>query len=113
VRSDIDPSVENDPDVVSTPPGKLASDDRSKFVERDEKIYRQKPKLIWIHSGANLGDIVSDARMQLSSPAEEQQAIHRLFDHLQSDLQYIAALALALWGTTSSRLQQRRYRAAP
>ncbi len=46
VRSDIDPSVENDPNVISTPPGKLASDDRSKFVERDEKLYRQKPKLI-------------------------------------------------------------------
>jgi hypothetical protein len=33
--------------------------------------------------------------MHLSSPAEKQQAVHRLFDHLQSNLQYIAALALA------------------
>ena len=49
-----------------------------------------------MHSGADLGDVVSDARMHLSSPAEEQQAVHRLFDHLQSNLQYIAALALAL-----------------
>jgi hypothetical protein len=46
--------------------------------------------------GADLGNVVSDARMHLSSPAEEQQAVHRLFDHLQSNLQYIAALALAL-----------------
>jgi hypothetical protein len=45
-RSDIDPSVENNPDVISTPPGELASDDRSKVVECDEKIYRQKPELI-------------------------------------------------------------------
>jgi len=49
-----------------------------------------------MHLGADLGNVVSDARMRLSSPAEKQQAVHRLFDHLQSNLQYIAALALAL-----------------
>jgi hypothetical protein len=56
-----------------------------------------------IYLGADLScrqnathNVVSDARMHLSSPAEEQQAVHRLFDHLQSNLQYIAALALAL-----------------
>jgi hypothetical protein len=32
--------------------------------------------------------------VQLSAPAEEQQAIYRLFDHLQSNPQYVAALAL-------------------
>jgi hypothetical protein len=46
VRSDIDPSVENDPDVVSMSPGELAFANCSKVVERDEKIYRQKPELI-------------------------------------------------------------------
>jgi hypothetical protein len=40
--------------------------------------------------------------MNLSSPEEEQLAVHRLFDHLQSNLQYIAALALALHGACSS-----------
>jgi hypothetical protein len=46
VRPDIDPSFENDSDMVSVPPGQLASADRSKVVERDEKIYRKKPELI-------------------------------------------------------------------
>jgi hypothetical protein len=46
VRLDIDPSFENDPDMVSASPGKLASADRSKVVERDEKIYRKKPEFI-------------------------------------------------------------------
>lgn len=46
VRMDIDPSFENDSDVVSAPPGQLASADRSKVVERDEKIYRKKPEFI-------------------------------------------------------------------
>jgi hypothetical protein len=40
--------------------------------------------------------------MNPSSPAEEQQAVDRLFDHLQSNLQYVAALALALHGACSS-----------
>ncbi len=66
-----------------------------------KKLYRKKPESLRIHSGANLGDVVSDARMHTSSPAEEQLAIHRLFDHLQSNLQYIAALALALHGACS------------
>jgi hypothetical protein len=46
MRSDIDPSFEDDPDMVSTPPGELASADRSKVVERDEKIYRKQPEFI-------------------------------------------------------------------
>jgi hypothetical protein len=46
VRLDIDPSFENDSDMVSAPPGQLASADRSKVVERDEKIYRKKPEFI-------------------------------------------------------------------
>jgi len=71
VRLDIDPSFENDSDMVSAPPGQLASADRSKVVERDEKIYRKKPEFIRIHSGAGLGDVISDARMHLSSPAEK------------------------------------------
>jgi hypothetical protein len=43
-----------------------------------------------------LGDVVSDASVQLPGPAKEQPAVHRLFDHLQPNLQYVAALALAL-----------------
>jgi hypothetical protein len=46
VRLDIDPSFENDSDMVAAPPGQLASADRSKVVERDEKIYRKKPEFI-------------------------------------------------------------------
>jgi hypothetical protein len=46
VRLDIDPSFENDSDMVPAPPGQLASADRSKVVERDEKIYRKKPEFI-------------------------------------------------------------------
>jgi hypothetical protein len=45
-RMDIDPSFENDSDMVSAPPCQLASADRSKVVERDEKIYRKKPEFI-------------------------------------------------------------------
>jgi hypothetical protein len=43
---DIDPSFENDSDMVSASPCQLASPDRSKVVERDEKIYRKKPEFI-------------------------------------------------------------------
>jgi hypothetical protein len=46
VRLDIDPSFENDSDMVSAPPGQLASADRSKVVERNKKIYRKKPEFI-------------------------------------------------------------------
>jgi hypothetical protein len=46
VRLDIDPSFENDSDMVLAPPGQLASADRSKVVERDEKICRKKPEFI-------------------------------------------------------------------
>ena len=46
VRLDIAPSFENDSNMVSAPPGQLASADRSKVVERDEKIYRKKPEFI-------------------------------------------------------------------
>ncbi len=46
VRLDIYPSFENGSDMVSAPPGQLASADRSKVVERDEKIYRKKPEFI-------------------------------------------------------------------
>jgi hypothetical protein len=46
VRVDIEPSFENHSDMVSAPPGQLASADRSKVVERDEKIYREKPEFI-------------------------------------------------------------------
>jgi hypothetical protein len=96
VCPDIDPFFENDTDVVSIPPGEPAFADRSKAVERDVEIYRKRPESIRINSGAGSGDVVSDTCVQLSAPAEEQQAVHRLSDHLQSNLQYVAALALAL-----------------
>jgi hypothetical protein len=62
-----------------------------------------------MHSGADLGNVVSDARVRLSSPTEEQQAVHRLFDHLQVQS---SVRSRAGFGTSWS-LQQRRYRAAP
>jgi hypothetical protein len=46
VRAGIDPSFENDPDMVATPPGEPASADGSKVVERDVKIYWKKPESI-------------------------------------------------------------------
>ena len=46
VRLDIDPSFENDSDMVSAPPGQLAFADRSKVVERNKKIDRKKPEFI-------------------------------------------------------------------
>ncbi len=94
--SNPDPFLENDADVVSISPGKSTSANCSKIVECDVKIYRKKPESIRMHLGADLRNVVSDARMLLASPAEEQQAVHQLFDHLQSNLQYVAALALAL-----------------
>jgi hypothetical protein len=96
VVSNIYPFLEIDADIVSMPPGEPTSDNCSKVAECEVKIYRQKAESIRMHSGADLGKVVSDARMHLSPPAEEQQAVNRLFDHLQSNLQYIAALALAL-----------------
>jgi hypothetical protein len=96
VVSNIYPFLEIDDDIVSMPPGEPTSANCSKVVECEVKIYRKKPESIRMHSGADLGNVVSDARMHLSSPAEEQQAVHRLFDHLQSNLQDIAALALTL-----------------
>jgi hypothetical protein len=46
VPREIDPTSENDSEIVSMPPGELASSNRSKIVERDVKIYRKKPEFI-------------------------------------------------------------------
>jgi hypothetical protein len=46
VRSNVDPSFENDTDMIPAPPGQLASANRSKVIERDEKIRRKKPEFI-------------------------------------------------------------------
>jgi hypothetical protein len=45
-----------------------------------------------------LREIVSEAGVKPSSATEEQQAVGRLFYHVQSNRQYMAALALALHG---------------
>jgi hypothetical protein len=71
--SDVGRSFENNSDMVATPPCQLAHGDGLKIVEGDEKIYRKKPESIGIHSGGLLVDVVSDARLNPSSPAEEQQ----------------------------------------
>jgi hypothetical protein len=46
VRSNVDPSFENDTDMIPAPPGQLTSANRSKVIERDEKIRRKKPEFI-------------------------------------------------------------------
>jgi hypothetical protein len=94
--SNLDPFFERDADPVLIPPDQPASGNGSKGVERDVKTDREQRYSIRMDSRAGLRDIVSDTSVQLAAAAEEQQAVHRSFDHLQSNPQYIAALALAL-----------------
>jgi hypothetical protein len=79
----IDPFFEDDAELVPIPPCEPTFANCLKIVERDVEIYRQNPEPVRIYPGAMLGDVVSDASVQFPGPAEEQPAVHRLFDHLQ------------------------------
>ena len=50
-----------------------------------------------MQSSAGRADIVADAIAHFA--AEEKQSMDRLRDHVQSNLRYVAALALVLSGT--------------
>src|ERR1700730_11368020 len=63
--------------MVSIPPREPASANRSKVVEGDVEIERNKPERIGTDSGARRGEVVGDACMQLPAPAQEQQAVDR------------------------------------
>jgi hypothetical protein len=75
------PFFERDADPVLIPPDEPASRDRSKFVERYVKIDWKRPQAIAMDSGAGLRDVISSACVQFPPPAEEQQPVHRSFDH--------------------------------
>jgi len=47
-----------------------------------------------MQSSASLADLAGDAGAHFS--AKEKQSMERLIDHLQSNLRYVAALALVL-----------------
>jgi hypothetical protein len=83
ILSSIEPIFESDPEIGLISPSEPASSDRSKVIERDVKICGKKAYIIRMHSRANLGDLASGALMYPTASAEEQQAVNRLFDHLQ------------------------------
>src|SRR5258708_276973 len=77
----MDPFFERDGDPVLISPDQPASRDRSKFVERYIKIDGKRPQAIAMDSGAGLRGLVSRTCVQFPPPAEEQQPVHRSFDH--------------------------------
>jgi hypothetical protein len=92
---DIKPSFENDSNVVPPPPNETTFANCEKVVERDVEMDRKKSQSVWMQSSASLADVVADAGAHFF--AEEKQSLDRLSDHLQSNLRYVAALALVLW----------------
>jgi hypothetical protein len=92
--ADINPSFENDTNIVPIPPEQSAFSNCEKVVERDVEVYRKKAKSICVHLGVRSANVVS-YNAQFSTTIKEQQAICRMFDHRQSN-PYVAALALVL-----------------
>ena len=105
---DINPSLENDANIVPKPPKKAAFCNCEKVVERDVEVYRKKAQSVCTHLGVRSAYVVS-YNAQFSTTVKEQQAIRRMFDHRQSN-PYVAALALVL--SRNDVMQRRRYRSA-
>jgi hypothetical protein len=92
--ADVKPSFDNDSNIVTTPPSEAALSNSKKVIERDVEVYRKKAQSIGMHYGASSAYVVSH-NGHFSSAIKEQQAIHGMFDHRQSN-PYVAALALVL-----------------
>jgi hypothetical protein len=92
--ADINPSFENDTNIVPIPPRESAFSNCEKVVERDVEVYRKKAQSICMHLGVRSANVVS-YNAQFSATIKEQQAICGMFDHRQSN-PYVAALALVL-----------------
>ena len=83
--ADVKPSFENDTHIVPIPPRESAFSNCEKVVERDVEGNRKKAESIRMHHGVRSANVVShDA--QFSAATKEQQAIHVMFDHGQSNL---------------------------
>jgi hypothetical protein len=92
--ADINPSFENDTNIVPMPPKKAAFCNCEKAVKRDVEVYRKKAQSVCMHLGVRSANVVS-LNAQFSATIKEQQANCRMFDHRQSN-SYVAALALVL-----------------
>ena len=82
------------PTSSTTPPSEAALSNCKKVIERDVEVYRKKAQSIGMHDGARSAYVVSH-NGHFSAAIKEQQAIHGMFDHRQSN-PYVAALALVL-----------------
>jgi hypothetical protein len=106
--ADINPSFENDTNIVPMPPEKSAFSNCEKVVERDVEVYRKKAQSICMHLGVRSANVVS-YNAQFSATIKEQQAICKMFDHRQSN----PVRCRAGFGTLRKHLmQRRRYRSA-
>ena len=58
-------------------------------------MYREETQSISMHYGLRSANVVSH-NAQFSAVTKEQQAIHAMFDHGQSNPRYVAALDLVV-----------------
>ena len=90
----INPSLKSNADVVAVPPNEAAFTNCEKVVKRDVEVRWQKSQLVGMKLRASLAHVIADAGAHFS--AKEKQSTNWLSDHLQSNLRYVAALALVL-----------------
>jgi len=96
LKRPIDPSFDKDTNVVAPSPGETTFCNAEEVVEGNVKLCRQNCKSVRMQSSVAPTD-VGDAGPHF--PAKKQQSVCWLCDHGQSNLQYVAALALVLRGT--------------
>jgi hypothetical protein len=79
--ANIEPSFENDTNIVPIPPEQSAFSNCEKVVERDVEVYRKKAQSICMHYGVRSANVVS-YNAQFPATVKEQQAICGMFDHV-------------------------------
>src|SRR4029078_12002491 len=93
--ADVKPAFKHDANIVPVPPRESAFSHCEKVVERDVERYRKKAQSARMYNGVRSGHVVGH-NAQFSAVAKEQQAIHAMFDHGQSNPRYVAALDLVV-----------------
>ena len=81
---DINPTFENDANIVPMPPDQSGFSNCEKVVERDVKVDRKKAQSICMHLGVRSANVVSYDAL-FSTTIEEQQSFSAMFDHRQSN----------------------------
>ena len=89
----IDPPLDDDAKVVAPSPSKPTFSNAEEVVEGNVEVCRQNGKPVGMHPCVSPAD-VGDAGTHFT--AKKQQSVNWLCDHVQSNLQYVAALALVL-----------------